>query len=51
MEKDLKFLEKLTELAKQYGWHGDYIEVEQFVEWVYREMDEKIPDLEPYPYD
>lgn len=49
MNKDKEFLAKLVELAKTYGWLGDYIEVSYFVEWVFDEMGEDCPDLEPFP--
>ena len=46
-----EFLGTLTELAKNYGWSGDYVEVGGFIEWCYEKAG-KIPrDLEPYPFE
>jgi hypothetical protein len=48
---DAAFADRLRELARKYGWEGDYIEVAQFVEWVYDQLALPIPsrtELEPY---
>ena len=42
------FLDELTERCKIYGWNGDYVEIIQFVESLYKEAQIDIPNLEPY---
>ena len=44
----LRFLEELRERARRYGHDGDWIEIRQFVQALYREADVAMPDLEPY---
>ena len=43
MMTDDEFLSRLTELARRYGWLGDYEEVAQFVAWCHREMAKPVP--------
>jgi len=45
-----EFLTTLLEVAKRYGWSGDYIEISQFVSDIYDVADKKLSDedLEPY---
>lgn len=43
-----QFLEKLTEMARTYGWSGDYIEVMRFIEWCYEQNGETVGDLTPF---
>lgn len=45
---DKPFLDKLSEVAKLYGWRGDYIEVGTFVQNLYEELNLEAPDLQPY---
>jgi hypothetical protein len=45
---DKEFLAKLVEIAKLYGWHGDYIEIGEFVSELHRYGEMPVPDLEPY---
>lgn len=45
---ELEFLDTLTELAKVYGWEGDYIEIHSFLEWAHKQYCIKPPDLECY---
>lgn len=50
-----QFLEVLSEVARLYGWTGDYVEVRRFVEDVHEEVGLEYPDLEAieieYPED
>lgn len=46
-----EFLDILIELAKNYGWSGDYVEVGRFIEWCYEKANRISPDLEPYPFE
>lgn len=41
----------LIELARIYGWQGDYLEVEEFVKWVIDQLDRDSSDYELEPYD
>lgn len=46
-----EFLTQLVELARRYGWSGDYTEVASFVQWCYDEAGLPPPSkrmLEPY---
>lgn len=43
-----EFLETLTEIAKIYGWSGDYSEIYSFIEWLYKFTNLPLPDLNPY---
>jgi hypothetical protein len=43
-----EFLFDITEVAKHYGWEGDYIEVENFVKELYYEVDKIPPNLDTY---
>lgn len=43
-----EFLTTLTEIAKLYGWNGDYCEIGGFVEQLHMAKRLPIPDLEPY---
>ncbi|WP_228897860.1 hypothetical protein [Acidovorax sp. Leaf73] len=46
-----EFLGTLAEVAKTYGWEGDYHEVGKFVEKVYTDFaGVPAPDLNPYKY-
>jgi len=47
---DKDFLDKLTEVAKLYGWAGDYVEIDSFIRYLCLYTDTPIPDLEPYEY-
>jgi hypothetical protein len=49
----VEFLEELLERAKRYGWSGDYIEVQYFVESLYEdaEIDTSSLDFSPYEDD
>ena len=42
------FLNQLVEVAKLYGWDGDYTEIEQFIRDLYEGINKPCPDLEPY---
>ena len=42
-----EFLSALSEIAKLYGWEGDYGEVSLFVEYVYKIKGIPMPDLTP----
>lgn len=47
-DKDLSF--KILELARLYGWNGDYHEVMNFVKWVFEQYGVELPpkdQLEP----
>ncbi len=46
----LRFLTKLVEMAKAYGWSGDYIEIRDFVEFCITTEGQELKDfnLEPY---
>ena len=46
-----EFLKSLTTIAKLYGWYGDYIEVREFVEWIYDAKKIEEPNLAPYEMD
>lgn len=48
---DKEFCDKLKELARQYGWSGDYSEVVDFVIWVHQQSNIPIErkDLEVLP--
>ena len=46
-----EFLSTLTDIAKIYGWTSDYIEVQEFVLWIYRQKRKAIPDMSPYELD
>lgn len=49
---DKDFLAKLTEVAKLYGWAGDYSEIWDFVADLHEKIDLEIPeDREPYEAD
>ena len=44
------FLKKLVETAREYGWDGDYVEVRDFVQRCFQELNKKPPtdeELEP----
>jgi len=41
----------LVELARHYGWHGDFIEVEEFVRWSIDRLGKDGDDYELEPYD
>jgi len=43
-----EFLSTLAEVARIYGWEGDYQEIGQFVENLHRYAGVEPPDLEPY---
>ena len=45
---DEQFLTKLTEVARLYGWSGDYIEIAAFIEKLYGLKGIQNPVLEPY---
>jgi hypothetical protein len=45
---DKPFLDRLTEVAKIYGRHGDYNEIAYFVRNLYDYLDLEVPNLEPY---
>lgn len=45
------FLTKLVDIARIYGWSGDYIEVENFIEFTYNARGLKMPDVTPYESD
>lgn len=42
------FLHKLAEVAKLYGWDGDYQEIWKFLDYLFKMQDLPVPDLEPY---
>ena len=42
------FLSKLTEVAKLYGWDGDYVEVVEFVRYLHISLNKEIPNLDEY---
>lgn len=42
------FLEKLAEIAKLYGWAGDYFAISQFVRECYGIAGIVPPNLDPY---
>ena len=46
-----EFLEKLVEISRMYGWEGDYIEIQVFVEDMHRYGGVELPILEPYEID
>jgi len=43
-----EFLETLGEVAKLYGWSGDYVEISNFVESLYEIKNIKHISEEPY---
>ena len=43
-----EFLKTLVEAAKTYGWNGDHIETDRFVNYCFFLVGEECPDLEPY---
>lgn len=48
---DDAFLKKLVEVARKYGWSGDYVEVRDFVQYCFREASKTPPtdeELEPF---
>lgn len=45
---DRKFLETLKEVAKIYGYDGDYIEISRFVEYLFVIGHVELPDMKPY---
>lgn len=44
------FLATLNECAKIYGWTGDYIEIERFVEYINEEGGVSRHDIDIEPY-
>jgi 23S rRNA A1618 N6-methylase RlmF len=42
---DEQFLAKLTEVAKLYGWDGDYVEIARFVEHLHAFNNLPEPDM------
>lgn len=49
--KDQEFCARLLLEARRYGWSGDYIEVDKFVESVFKELHVELPsqeDREPF---
>jgi len=48
---DEGFLNKLVELARLYGWSGDYIEIDYFIRELYGYTELPLPDLTPYELD
>lgn len=48
---DEPFLNKLAEVAKLYGWSGDYTEIGGFVACLFELKKLQPPDLEPYESD
>lgn len=50
---DDEFLEKLVEIARIYGWSGDYIEIGQFIIYLHKIAGINIShkDIEPYEED
>lgn len=45
---DDEFLSKLCEVARLYGWLGDYIEIAYFVQGLHSEVGKDCPNIEPY---
>lgn len=45
---DEEFLIKLTEIGRCYGWSGDYVEIGQFIEELWRDFGKEPPDVSPY---
>ncbi len=45
-----EFLSNLVEVARIYGWSGDYIEIERFIMSLhyYKDIDIKLEDINPY---
>ena len=43
-----EFLHNLVEVAKLYGWDGDYTEIENFITDLFDRLNKPYPDLEPY---
>ena len=50
---DYEFLNKLVEIARIYGWSGDYMEIGEFIMYLHKIAGIKIThkDIEPYEYD
>jgi len=48
---DKDFLAKLKEIAKLYGWNGDYTEIKDFVSYLYSVHGIEITQEELEPYD
>lgn len=50
--EDQEFLNKLIDLAKTYGWSGDYHQVAHFVRWCHYVLGKPhVDDLNPYDTD
>jgi len=45
---DKKFLIKLTEIGRLYGWSGDYVEIGRFIEAIHCYAEVEVPIIEPY---
>lgn len=45
---DKEFLDRLAEIAKLYGWSGDYHEIRDFIECLYELNESDAPNLDPY---
>ena len=43
-----EFLDELVHRAKAYGWSGDYVEIDYFVQSLFDQAGLECPDLEPY---
>jgi len=43
-----EFLETLVGVARNYGWDGDYVEIERFVRFCFQQAGKEPPSLEPY---
>ena len=50
---DDEFLKKLVEIARIYGWSGDYMEIGQFIMYLHEIVGINIShkDIEPYEED
>jgi hypothetical protein len=50
---DDEFLKKLVEIARIYGWSGDYMEIGQFIMYLHKIAGINIShkDIEPYEDD
>lgn len=46
-----EFLNKLINLARTYGWEGDYLEVSQFVRWCHYFLGTPLIEVDLTPYD
>lgn len=44
---DEEFLARLAKEAREFGWSGDYIEIEAFVSALHEKYNVPCPDLEP----